>query len=113
MKTLHRALQAIRRAAMGHKDPHWSFFDTIGICHHVQSWMRHYVSDTGLRDSLDVYLGTLIAEWEKDHHVEGKAIGSTTNRSYPVGGCREYEHGDLWANPRRWQLLAYLLERTR
>lgn len=82
----------------------------IGICGHVRSWFyrkRGQISD-----------GCYIAyNWELtcNFRVWIEETGSTFSVHYPVGGDIEYytesAAGTVWDNPKRWELLNWMINR--
>ena len=74
-----------------------------GICPHIDSYMRHnYAND----DKQPLHL----AVRRLRHHLMETWPDSSGDSSFPVDGYEEYfSHADKWSNPRRTQLLNWMI----
>ena len=72
-----------------------------GICPHTDSYMHHnYADDKQLRDAVR----------RLRHHLMETWPDSSGDSSFPVDGYEEYfSHADKWSNPRRTQLLNWMI----
>ena len=94
---LHTALCAVKA---GHRRP------SCGICNAVMRELCKVFSYEGDLESAEMYLSDAMLSWHK----------SFEDINYPVGGYDEYideiKAGTIWQNPRRLELLDYLIEQT-
>lgn len=101
-KQLHEALLQVKAAAESSEPPAW-FDRNNGICYAV----NHALESAGAP-----LVGPLFAD------IAGRWPGRASfSFAFPVGGYAEYKWEQLvgtpWQNPRRWELLNWLIEQTR
>lgn len=102
-EVLHKALQIVHDEAEA-RDP------GAGLCHSVTCVLR-VIAPTSVTRIMAELRGMML-QWP-ERYTGGHR---SDNESFPVGGQVEYVNewaaGTMWDNPRRWDLLRYLLDRT-